>query len=294
MVTTGDQVNYTFVSILWCPICKTTQRKRLGERGTKPIPELQKKSSRELIKVTVYECVKCKHIYCSPCPDNNTLGELYELKSGSYFNHLHESNLDSIQEIILKNTSTVGNLLDIGCGNGRILKLMRDWNCEGLEPTESFALNASVFGKVHRNFDSITSNYDVITLLAVLEHVEDPIELLSNAWKVANPKALLVIEVPNGHRPDAWLLDRLLVLSGRSWTVRTAPLQYPFHLSEFSIKSLQQALKSTGWVVEKIWTLPGNVSYPIPTFLNRILNFTQKVLSPFGYGLNINVIARKS
>ena len=287
-------MRYSFVDIMLCPICESPQKKSLGKRGSRPITELPKKNSQEMISVSVYECLKCKHVYCNPCPDKETLNELYEFASDTYFSHLHESNLNSIEKLIRENTLHNGNLLDIGCGNGRLLELMKDWRCEGIEPIESFAVNAAKYGEIHRNFDSVRRQYDVIALLAVLEHVEDPIQLLKNAYAVANSKALLVIEVPNAHRPDAWLLDLALRLSGRSWTMRTSPLQHPFHLSEFSIKSMRASLESTGWEIEKIWTLPGNLNYPIPNILNRILYFAQKLLSPYGYGLNLTVIARRN
>jgi hypothetical protein len=129
--------------------------------------------------------------------------------------------------------------------------------------------------------------------MAVLEHVVDPLALLRNAFRVAEPGALLIIEVPNGHRFDAWILDLVLRISGRPWTVRTAPLQTPFHLSEFSKKSLNLAVQSAGWEVERVWTIRGNMDYPIPRIVNLIFNLTQRLFSRFGLGLNLTMLARK-
>jgi 2-polyprenyl-3-methyl-5-hydroxy-6-metoxy-1,4-benzoquinol methylase len=88
--------------------------------------------------------------------------------------------------------------------------------------------------------------------MAVLEHVVDPLPVLRKAFAVAKPGALLIIEVPNGHRIDAWILDLMLRISRRPWTVSTTPVQTPFHLSEFSKKSLTLAVESTGWEIERV------------------------------------------
>lgn len=164
---------------------------------------------------------------------------------------------------------------------------------EGVDPVASFAANASQFGKVYPSLNVVSGTYDAISIMAVLEHVEDPMLVLRKAFAVSKLRSLLVIEVPNGHRFDAWILDLMLRISGRSWTVRTAPLQMPFHLSEFSKKSLTLAVENAGWKVERAWTIRGNMDYPIPRQLNFILNLTQRLGSPFGFGLNLTMLARK-
>ena len=191
------------------------------------------------------------------------------------------------------NTDAAGSLLDIGCGNGRILEASIGWNSVGVEPVASFAANASQYGKVYSSLIEVTETFEAISIMAVLEHVLDPFIILKQAFALAVPGALLIVEVPNGHRPDASILDLALRISGRPWTVRTAPLQTPFHLAEFSKKSLTLAAQNAGWKVERMWTIRGNIDYPIPGPLNLVFNLIQRLSSPFGWGLNLIMLARK-
>jgi hypothetical protein len=39
---------------------------------------------------------------------------------------------------------------------------------------------------------------------------------------------------------------------------------------------------------------PEKIDYPIPRFLNVLLNITQRISAPFGWALNITMVARKA
>lgn len=284
-----------FIQLTHCPVCSSTSGRKIGLRGDRPIIQLPKRKSLSASDLTVgvWDCKDCRHIYVDPCPSEKKLFELYEEQSEVYFEHLHSVNLTSFLNLLNGNTSRCGNLLDIGCGNGRILEAANGWTSVGVEPGASFAANASKFGKVYSSINEVSSTFDAILILAVLEHVVDPFQLLKSAFGLAKPEALLIIEVPNGHHIEAWVLDLLLRISGRPWTVRTAPLQTPFHLSEFSKKSLTLAVQNAGWKVEKTWTSRGNIDYSIPGPINRIFNLIQRLGSPFGWGLNLTLLSRK-
>lgn len=284
-----------FIPISECPICSSPNRHKIGLRGDRPIidlPKLKYLTSSDLT-LSIWDCKECHHIYVDPCPSEKKLFELYEQQSGVYFEHLHGANLEGFLDLLNKNTISKGNLLDIGCGNGRVLEAAVGWISVGVEPVASFAASASRFGKVYPSLNEVSGTYEAISIVAVLEHVVDPLSLLKKAFGVAKPGALLIIEVPNGHRIDSWILDLILRISGRPWTVRTAPLQTPFHLSEFSKKSLTLAVQSAGWEVEKVWTIKGNIEYPIPSIINFIFNLIQRFGSRFGWGLNLTMLARK-
>jgi SAM-dependent methyltransferase len=284
-----------FIQISDCPICSSPKRKKIGLRGDRPIsdlPKLKFLSSSELT-LGIWECKDCHHIYVDPSPSEKLLFKLYEQQSSVYFEHLHSADLKSFFDLLNANSKTKGNLLDIGCGNGRILEAAVGWVAVGVEPVASFAASASRFGKVYPSLNAVSETFNAISIMAVLEHVVDPVSLLNEAFSVAKPGALLILEVPNGHRIDAWILDRILRISRRPWTVRTAPLQTPFHLSEFSKKSLTLAVQSAGWEVERVWTIKGKIDYPIPGVINHVFNLMQRFGSRFGWGLNLTMLARK-
>jgi SAM-dependent methyltransferase len=284
-----------FHQLSLCPICSSPNRRKVGLRGDRPIADLPKRNSVSVSELTlgVWDCKDCRHIYVDPCPNEEVLFKLYEHESEEYFEHLHSTDLEDFLSLLNSKTTEPGKLLDIGCGNGRLLAAANGWTCVGVEPVASFAAKASQFGEVYASVNDVRGTFDVISIMAVLEHVVDPVLLLRKAFDLANPGALLIIEVPNGHRIEAWILDLLLRLSGRPWTIRTAPLQTPFHLAEFSKKSLVLAVQNLGWEIQEVSTLKGTIDYPIPRVINTIFNLIQRISAPFGWGLNLTLLARK-
>ena len=103
----------------------------------------------------------------------------------------------------LKNIN-FNNLLDFGCGNGGLLKIIKnnnkDKNIVGVELNNELvkylnAENITCYNKIHE----IPSNYNFncIMLNHVLEHLHEPIETLKKIKDKMNSKTLLIIEVPH-------------------------------------------------------------------------------------------------
>jgi 2-polyprenyl-3-methyl-5-hydroxy-6-metoxy-1,4-benzoquinol methylase len=98
-------------------------------------------------------------------------------------------------------------LLDVGSGLGVFPYRMKEagWNCSALDPDPcAVAHLKDVVGvqTVTGDFMSIGSDqlgtFDVITFNKVLEHVEDPIAMLSKASRHLNPGGFVYVEVPDG------------------------------------------------------------------------------------------------
>ena len=111
-----------------------------------------------------------------------------------------------------------GRLLDIGCGSGATLRVMRDlgWDAEGIDFDPVTVNNArSKFLNVHlgtlreQQYDNDT--FDAIVMCHVIEHVHDPLDLMRECQRVLKPGGRLVVLTPNvdswGHRQfqRAWL-----------------------------------------------------------------------------------------
>lgn len=97
-------------------------------------------------------------------------------------------------------------ILDIGSGLGVFLgKIIQftDWQCTALETDPRFALHMSE----NLGIETITSDYlnlnwdrefDIITLNKVLEHVENPSEMLKKCRSNLAPNGFIYIELPDG------------------------------------------------------------------------------------------------
>lgn len=98
-----------------------------------------------------------------------------------------------------------GKLLDIGSGNGAVLRamgpLLEDWKMFGHDITDRYRTTVEsihgVAGFFVGELKEISLSFDIITLAHVLEHVPDPLAFLSTTLKLLNEGGLLIIQVPD-------------------------------------------------------------------------------------------------
>jgi len=125
----------------------------------------------------------------------------------------HKSAIDLILRISEKSSISV---LDLGCGDGLLLSLLKekgiigkglDVSEEGVEKAKSKGIDASIFDFSDK-LPFPDKSFDVVVLLDVLEHLYAPDNLLREAGRVS--KSSVVVSVPNFNSLPA----RLQVLLG--------------------------------------------------------------------------------
>ena len=136
-----------------------------------------------------------------------------------------------------------GRLLDVGCGNGFYLALMKElgWEVAGVELDPKAAeIARSRFGiVVHQgsldNAPFEQGSFDVVTMSHVIEHVPNPISFTQTAARFLKSGGQMVIVTPNvqslGHK-----------LFRQNWY----PLDPPRHLILFTPATIKQCLLKTG------------------------------------------------
>ncbi|HEY4904189.1 MAG TPA: class I SAM-dependent methyltransferase [Candidatus Sulfotelmatobacter sp.] len=146
--------------------------------------------------------------------------------------------------------SNGGTLLDVGCGNGEFIGRMRSfgWNVSGVDPDPAAVQKGRNEGLniFAGRISDVPGNmlYDVITLSHVIEHVSDPVDLLSDCRKRLRPETgILVITTPNikslGHR---WFKNY--------WR----GLEIPRHLILFSPDALSTCIARSGLYLRSMRT----------------------------------------
>ncbi len=145
-----------------------------------------------------------------------------------------------------------GRLLDVGAAGGAFVEqaLARGFDAEGVEPTPEFAafaretLGVPVRATTVEQAGLVDGSLDVVTMWHVLEHVPDPVAVLTLLGAVLRPDGVLALEVPNaaGH------LARSL---GRAWP----SLEPDVHVNQFGPRSLAQALERAGLAVVEVGTV---------------------------------------
>jgi SAM-dependent methyltransferase len=136
-------------------------------------------------------------------------------------------------------------MLDVGCGTGSFLYRHRDlgWETWGVEMSPvagEVARRAGlrvIIGMIE-SADLPRGYFDLIVMMHVLEHVEDPSVVLAHLRPLLAPGGQVLIEVPNA---DSWGL--------RFWGTYWFPLELPRHFSHFGRADLTRLAEGTGYRV---------------------------------------------
>ena len=147
-----------------------------------------------------------------------------------------------------------GKLLDIGCGNGRLLWLARRAGFEvaGLELSSSLAdrvrreLGVDVIAADFLSMaDEPASCCDVVVLRHVLEHLPDPLAAMGRIRARLAPSGHAVLEFPN---IEGWDLALKRILRRAGLHRKRYPANYqPGHCNEYGRASFRFLLQKTGF-----------------------------------------------
>jgi SAM-dependent methyltransferase len=149
-----------------------------------------------------------------------------------------------------------GALLDVGCGSGRYLDLMRalGWpRTVGVDLSRAAVAAAKSLGvEAHlgelREVGFAEATFDAVSLSHTLEHVANPVGLLEEVRRVAKPGARIAIVVPNVES-----------MSSRVFGERWVGWEAPRHLVNFSRTALARVLDAAGLRVETLTTSAAGV-----------------------------------
>lgn len=148
------------------------------------------------------------------------------------------------------------SLLDVGAHVGRLIYLAHrsGWRAEGIElnpRTSAFAARKTGL-PVHRinahGLAAEAKRYAAVTLLDVLEHIPDPVTLLTGLRELLEAAGWIAVKVPCG--PAQLLKERIRsrVRGGR----RVSVADNLVHINHFSVSSLRLALERAGYRSIKI------------------------------------------
>jgi 2-polyprenyl-3-methyl-5-hydroxy-6-metoxy-1,4-benzoquinol methylase len=170
----------------------------------------------------------------------------------------------------LKKYLPAGKILDVGAGSGILVEeaLKMGYEIIGIEPSiwlqqKAIERHLPVLLGVLPN-KQIIAGYDAVTLIDVIEHVENPIELLFNIKTLLKPNGLLVLTTPD--------LDSFFakILKWKWWHFRIA------HISYFNIKTLKMLLTKADF--EIIFKRHPNWYFSLDYIFARIKKYLPPIL----------------
>jgi 2-polyprenyl-3-methyl-5-hydroxy-6-metoxy-1,4-benzoquinol methylase len=146
-----------------------------------------------------------------------------------------------------------GRLLDVGCGSGERLALLKQlgWTVKGIDLDHQAVAAARQKGLDAdcgelKSMPYPSESFDAVILSHVIEHVPHPVELLAECARLLKTGGRLVMLTPNA---ESFGLD----FYGRCWR----GLEPPRHLQIFSQPALEQTLKQAGLSVIRGQSLVG-------------------------------------
>lgn len=207
-----------------CPVCKNKSRDKLP-----------KFSDDYLVR-----CKKCQLVFSERKPTQAELDAVYN--QYSYVNSTSTSatiaKKEKIVDVIMK-VGVVRSVLDVGCGNGEWLDAFRRRGCVtyGTEYNEHQRqvalakghemLNGGLFPLIEEG-----QQFDLIVFTEVIEHIQNPIDVLFNFNKLLAEGGIVFITTPNFSAIERYVL-------GNSWGM----ICYPEHLTYFTPGTLHFTLQ---------------------------------------------------
>jgi SAM-dependent methyltransferase len=206
----------------------------------------------------VVECTDCRLMRLFPQPTAAELNRYYPAnywfapgedaasRAEDFYRRVVLGDHVRFVERAIESTKAPGPLLDVGCGGGLFLRLLRERGHKvmGLDFSMEAAHTAWKVNRVPAMCGTLskpplrTEAFSVITMFHLLEHLYDPVGYVEEAHKLLASDGRLIIQVPNA---ASWQF----LLFGQNWN----GIDIPRHLVNFKEKDLVTLLESCGFEV---------------------------------------------
>jgi SAM-dependent methyltransferase len=218
----------------------------------------------------VVQCRRCDVVYLSPRPAIDEMDRIYPTDYHAFqfspeeFGLVHAVRRTLEARRLLRCCQGLpadARILDVGCGDGFHLRLLRDfgspgWHLEGIDVSQRAAEAAKRAGLlVHQgtveDADLAPGSYDLAFLIATIEHVADPAGVLHAVRRFLRPGGTAVVVTDSTDTLDFALCHR------RVW----GGYHFPRHWSLFNRKSLALLAAKSGMEVAKIESVVSPVNW---------------------------------
>lgn len=195
-----NRVEDYFYSIDACPVCGSKSFKKLLTR----------------FGLDIWRCQDCRHGFQNPRLKYDKATELYmdDRSASDIYTAPLQIEIDEIKykygvDLIELSLGGKGRkILDIGCGAGVFLKIAykNGWpECVGVDPNENYSKIYKeaagvqyIQGTLEKLDDyDIGVHYDCISMWSVLEHMNDPKQVIRKLASILAPGGVIFILVPN-------------------------------------------------------------------------------------------------
>lgn len=274
-----------------CPLCNSSQSE-LILKSTKLKPkeasQVQVTDKHFGLHGDIIRCSNCAFVFVGDRSYVKKVVSLYKRMSDDIYLQEEKERRISFDKILTKINYILGpgkvRILDIGCCTGGLLveAKRRNWLPYGIDPSEwacSVAKkihNLKIFNGKVEDYPIRKNYYDAITLIDVLEHVENPKILIAKIYSQLHKGGVLCLVTPD----YGSITSR--ILGNRWWGIRLA------HVSYFDKKSLGNLMQGLNFKLIKkdSYTRYFTLYYifihffPVLEKTHKIKSFLKKVTLP--------------
>ena len=165
------------------------------------------------------------------------------------------------------------NILDVGCGIGGTLKLLDKLGAttKGIEPSKNYSifnqrvLNLDVKTAFINDYNSKKNKFDLITLFDVIEHVENPLNVMRHLKSLLKTDGTLFFTTPHIKRSNSSVIFQ------------------QSHIYLFSLHSINKIVNNANLYIDNIILFGGslNIFCKIKNDDIKIKNFEAKYLEDY-------------
>jgi SAM-dependent methyltransferase len=279
-----------------CALCGGKNYSLVLATSLNSLPSVFKQQNTK--QILLMKCTKCGLI---------SLGStITEALVDSYYSRKYYSSMgrgvDNFYRLLiarefLLSKGSAGKILEVGCGDGSLLVIMKahGWDASGTDISSvAVKLSQKKIGKnkvikgylKNANFDSVS--FDAICLRHVLEHLENPLEDLQEINRILKNNGILCLIVPN-------IESISFRMFGENWF----HLDIPRHCYHYSFNTLRLLASKAGFELIKVSASPEDpldwlrslcyslhITPSFPSYLLPFIAILAALTSPISYLLS--------
>ncbi len=302
-----DNQELALVKILKnCPLCDSENNQHVKtekcEFPTNAHPEVTAFNN---VWIHLLECQDCSFAFTQEIPSAPTF--FHHRYDNKNFDPKHEVEsdrkhviFDEIFNLLKKEGKESGHYLDVGSFAGKLLKYASDrgFECRGVELNPKLAhytkeiLGIDVINGKIQDVELPQNEFDVITIIDVLEHLEGPKVILEKLSAALKNDGILLVKVP--HYNMQFLKQNIANTLGLS---PTGIFQSFGHINHFNQNSMSLVAKACNLKLTRCYNAKSE-QWPETSFMFKLKNrfrdfywhFSNLVISLTGKDIGLNTI----
>ncbi len=192
-------------------------------------------------------CGECGFQFYSPRPMSDRIEAYYH--GQEFYEKVNITAVEIVMDILAYLNLAPGRLLDVGCGVGALVSLAnkKGWDAVGIDPSPKAVelakqvLDLEIQQTYLHDAGFAPESFDVVVLLAVLEHAFDPVSIMKHVCTFLKPGGHVIFSTPNLDNVTYHLMH---AKPEYDWFIKE-------HINHFTIGTHRTLLEKTGFAEPK-------------------------------------------